>query len=170
MGVKPSSRWKGMFEPSKFNIQLNHIKEKKENNHEEIINLTEGDPVIFGHVNQNLSKYLVEAVNSGLHMYPDQTQLRKELVQSIHNFEKKYRNIEYNLDNIIIGPGVAGRFKTLHYSLLEQSDEMVIIEPAHYLLGPTSYWHYFESKVITSPSSEESAWEPDIDILRKKNY
>ena len=45
---------------------------------------------------------------------------------------------------------------------------MVILEPAHYFGGPTSYWHYFQANKVTSSCPEENNWEPDTDELRKK--
>jgi len=168
MVVKPSSRWKDLPEPTEFQIKSSFIKTKKKKAGEEIIDFTEGDPVIFGHINQSLSDRLVEAAEGGWHMYPEQSPWRDELRKAISSFERRYRNIEYDPNNIIIGPGVAGCFQILHYSLLEPGDEMVVIEPAHYLLGPTSYWHYFQSRVLTSPCSEEEGWEPVVEDLRSK--
>ena len=117
MGVRPSSRWKDLPEPSDFLKQLNLIQTKKKKSGQEFLDLSEGDPVIFGHVNQSLSKHLVDAATNGLHMYPEQTPWRTELCKAIYNFEKDHRGIKYDLDNTIIGPGVAGCFRTLHYSM-----------------------------------------------------
>ena len=168
MVVKPSSKWKNMPELSAFHKSLRSIRDEKMGSGEEILDLTEGDPVIFGHVNQPLSKYLVEAAEGGWHMYPEQSPWRDELRNAISSYEKRYRDIEYTPQNIIIGPGVAGCFQILHYSLFEPGDKMVVIEPAHYLLGPSSYWHYFKSEVVTSPCIEGEGWEPDVDKLRTR--
>ncbi len=168
MVVKPSSRWKDMPQPTEFQIKLSAIKAEKKKSGEKILDLTEGDPVIYGHTNQQLSEKLVEAAEGGWHMYPEQSPWRNELRKAISSYEKRYRDVEYEPENIIIGPGVAGCFHTLHYSLLESGDEVVVIEPAHYLLGPTSYWYYFQSKVLTSPCSEEEGWEPVVEDLRSK--
>ena len=101
MVVKPSLRWKDLVEPSKFQKNLVQLKKEKTDNSEEILDLTEGDPVIFGHTNQPLTKYLMEAANQGLHMYPEQTPLRTELPNAIHDFEKTYRDIEYDANQIL---------------------------------------------------------------------
>jgi len=166
--VKPSSRWKDMPKPTEFQRKLSVIKAEKKKSGKEILDLTEGDPVIFGHINQKLSENLVEAAEGGWHMYPEQSPWRYELRKAISEYEKRYRNIEFNPNEVIIGPGVAGCFQILHYSLLEPGDEMVVIEPVHYLLGPTSYWYYFQSRVLTSPCSEEEGWEPVVEDLRSK--
>lgn len=168
MVVKPSSRWKDMPQPTEFQRNLSAIKAEKKKSGEEILDLTEGDPVIFGHTNQQLSENLVEAAAGGWHMYPEQSPWRDNLRKAISSYEKRYRDVEYEPENIIIGPGVAGCFQTLHYSLLEPGDEVVVIEPAHYLLGPTSYWYYFQSRALTSPCSEEEDWEPVVEDLRSK--
>ena len=166
--VKPSSRWSGMKEPSSFQKSLSTILSEKKKKGINVIDLTEGDPVIFGHKNQELSKTLIEAAENGWHMYPEQTPYREELKKAISDFEKCYRNVEYNPEDTILGAGVANCFQILHYSLLEPGDEVVIVEPAHYVGGPTSYWHYFQAKAVTSPSLEEEEWEPNTDELRKK--
>jgi len=168
MVVKPSSRWKDMPKPTEFQRNLSAIKAEKKKSGEEILDLTEGDPVIFGHINQSLSDRLVEAAEGGWHMYPEQSPWRHKLRKAVSEYEKRYRNIEFDPNEVIIGPGVAGCFQILHYSLLEPGDEMVVIEPAHYLLGPTSYWYYFQSRVLTSPCSEEEGWEPVVEGLRSK--
>jgi len=157
-----------MPQPIAFQREINSIKAEKKKSGEEILDLTEGDPVIYGHVNQPLSDRLVEAADGGWHMYPEQSPWRDELRKAISNFEKRYRKIEYDPEDIIIGPGVAGCFQTLHYSLLEPGDEVVVIEPAHYMLGPTSYWYHFKSRVMTSPCSEDEGWEPVVEDLRPK--
>ena len=168
MVVKPSSRWGNLPKPSEFRHRLEKMQEEKKNAGTQILDLTEGDPVIYGHVNQSLSETLVEAAEGGWHMYPEQSPWRDELRKAISIYEKRYRNIKYDPEDVIIGPGVSGCFQILHYSLLESGDEMVVIEPAHYLLGPTSYWSYFQSRVLTSPCSEEEEWEPLVEELRSK--
>ena len=157
-----------MPEPSRFQLELRAVMADKKKAGVEVLDLTEGDPVIFGHTNQPLSDNLVEAAKGGWHMYPEQTPWRDELRKAISGFEKRYRKIEYDPEDVIVGPGVAGSFQTLHYSLLEPGDEMVVVEPAHYLMGPTSYWYYFQSKVATSPCSEEKGWDPIVEELPSK--
>ena len=127
MVVKPSSRWKGMPEPSRFSRELGAIRAEKKKAGVETLDLTEGDPVIFGHVNQPLSKVLVEAAEGGWHQYPEQTPWREELRKAISSFEKRYRGIMYDTEDIIIGSGVASCFQILHYSLLEPGDEIVVV-------------------------------------------
>ena len=168
MVLKPSSRWKDMPQPTKFQRKLNVIKSEKNKAGVKILDLTEGDPVIYDHINQPLSDSLVEAAEGGWHMYPEQSPWRDELRKEISNFEIRYRNIRYDPDDITIGPGVAGCFQILHYSLLEPGDEIIVIEPAHYLLGPTSYWYHFKSRALTSPCSEDEEWDPRIEELQPK--
>lgn len=150
----------------RYQQELLAIKQRKKNEGQPILDLTEGDPVIFGHINQPLSDKLVEAAEGDWHMYPDQSPWRDELRRSISGFEDRYRKVKYDPENVIIGPGVAGCFQILHYSFFEPRDEILVIEPAHYLLGPTSYMHYFQSRVLTSPCSELDGWEPDVAELR----
>jgi aspartate/methionine/tyrosine aminotransferase len=166
--VKPSSRWRNMPETSSFQKKLSKLIIKKKKNGDKVLDLTEGDPVIFGHTNQELSETLVEAARDGWHMYPEQTTYREDLKNSISRFEKHHRAVDYHPEDIILGAGVANCLQIVHSSLLQPEDEMVLIEPAHYFWNPTSYWHYFGAKPITSPSIEKNDWEPDTDKLRDR--
>jgi len=111
--VKASSRWKDIPTPTAFHRELSAIKAEKREAGMEILDLTEGDPVIYGHVNQPLSDRLVEAAEGGWHMYPEQSPWKDELRKAISIFEKNYRNINYDSEDIIIGPGVAGCFNNI---------------------------------------------------------
>jgi aspartate/methionine/tyrosine aminotransferase len=166
--VKPSSRWINMPETSVFQKNLSELIKKKQKKGVKVLELIEGDPVIFGHVNQKLSETLVEAARDGWHMYPEQTTFREDLKNAISRFEKQHRSVEYNPEDIILGSGVANCLQIIHYSLLQPEDEMVLVEPAHYYGSPTSYWYYFGAKAITSPSLEKYDWEPNLDTLRDR--
>jgi aspartate/methionine/tyrosine aminotransferase len=128
----------------------------------------EGDPVIFGHINQPLSDYLIEAAKKGLHMYGGMAGVKGPLTKSISNWEKRYRGNEYLPEDIVIGAGVSGCLAIIHDTLLDAGDEIVALAPAHYLGGPTGYFYKYGAKAVASPCVEEDGWQPDLDELRKK--
>jgi len=170
MVVKPAARWKKIPGPSPYGQAMDQAKAEAKQKGIEIIAFDEGDPVIFDHLNQDLNKHLHEAIDEGWHMYPYDflSDWRPELRRSIASFEEKHRNVKYIPEDIILGPGVAGCFNTLHYTLLEEGDEVVVVSPAHYSTGPSSYWYYFGAKSITTNAFEDKGWAPDFDDLRAK--
>lgn len=164
MVVKPSVRWKGLFEGEPFYKEMRAIIPELEKAGKKVIAVVGSDPPKFGHTNQSISDYLIEATKKGMHTYmgPRMNNLRT----AIANFEKKYRNIKYSPEDILVAPGVAGCFNVLHYTLLDPGDEIVTIEPVHYVCAPSKYFSIFQSKLVTSSSNEEKEWNPDIDGLR----
>ncbi len=170
MVVKPASRWKNLPGPSPHGQALTQAKAEAKNKGIELISFDEGDPVIFDHLNRELNQHLIDAINDGWYMYPYEilSDWRPELRRNIATFEEKHRGAKYVPEDIILGPGVAGCFNTLHYALLDAGDEVVVVSPAHYSTGPSSYWHQFDAKSVTSNAFEEEGWAPDIDDLRAK--
>ena len=75
--------------PSHFQRELRAVMVEKKKAGIEVLDLTEGDPVIYGHTNQSLSDALVEAAKGGWHMYPEQTPWRDELRKAVSGFEKR---------------------------------------------------------------------------------
>jgi len=174
MTIKTASRWNvktvGGYPVRAFEREL--IRSGKK-----VLNLTAGDPSVWGFINQPLSKHLVEAAEQGWHTYggrandlglgtspPLPTQLRNAIVA----FEKSERGNDFEPKNIFYGGGCAGAILMVHMALLEEGDEVVTFDPAHYLVGPTNYFPYFKSKVIPCRSIEEDDWRPDLDELREK--
>ena len=131
------------------------------------IALTHSDPPAYGHKNQEISKYLVEAAEKGLHMYPHAAEYG-ELKEAICNFEKKYRYVEYSPDDIILSGGVSGALQIVHYSVLDQGalDEVVVINPSHYAWTPRNVVEALDAKMIYVPQIEKEDWKPDLEALR----
>lgn len=94
--------------------------------------------------------------------------LENDVKDAIANFEKHNRRIDCNRENIILTGGVAPALCAVHYALLDKGDEVISFDPAHYLGFPTSYWTYFNAKVVACRSIEREGWIPDIDDLREK--
>lgn len=168
MGVKASSRWKGILGESTFSGRVKRARAEREKAGKKVFELYEGDPVLFGYSNQPLSNHLIQAVKEGWHMYPAMTPWRRRLRNAISTFEKRYRNVDYSPEDVILAPGVAGCYQVLHYTLFDAHDEILAIEPTHYLTGPTSYLYYFQSNVISCRSEKTKNWEPDLEELRGK--
>lgn len=101
-------------------------------------------------------------------MYPQSTSWEEELRTGIVEFEKRYRGADYSPDDVVIGPGVAGVLSVLHYAILEEGDEVISVDPSHYLTGPTIYWPYIGAKVVPCRTLEFENWKPDLDEMKKK--
>jgi aspartate/methionine/tyrosine aminotransferase len=132
----------------------------------DVIALVGSDPVMDGHTNKPLSKYLIDAARKGLCMYSGNTLWINRLRMAIADFEKKNMNVEYSPDDIFVAPGVAGCWNIVHYTLLDPGDEILTIEPTHYITAPSRYYSVFRAKCVISSSDEENDWEPDLDGLR----
>lgn len=172
--MKPASKWQKKTQKSH---SLRPIESKLRKEGKKLYNLTSGDPVVWGHSNQQLSKYLIEAAEQGYHSYggpansqglPATPPLPTQLINGIIGFEKKLRDVEYNPNDIVYGNGCASVIWVVHQALLEEGDEVLSFEPAHYFIGPTSYFPYLGAKVISCESNEEEGWKPELDQLRKK--
>lgn len=125
------------------------------------------DPPKYGFLNQEISQYLIDAAEKGVHGYDAPV---GELVNAICGWEKKYRNVEYVRDDIIPTQGVAGGWFLIHYSMLDPyaGDEVCVLEPAHYCWTPLPVLESFHARAIPVPCSEKEGWQPDVDTIRKK--
>lgn len=175
MPIQPSFKWKGKSEKEQDKLQL--VLTDLITKGEKILSLTVGDPPAWGFGNQSLSNHLSIAAEEGWHSYGGTTNeygiypnpsITSRLQTAIAGFEKRERNIEFDSNNIFPCGGCGGALTCLHYSILEDGDEIVVVEPSHYLGGPTSYFSYFNAKTIESRMIEEEKWEPDLEELRKK--
>jgi aspartate/methionine/tyrosine aminotransferase len=129
------------------------------------IALTHSDPPHYGHINQEISKYLVEAAEKGLHSYEAPV---NELKDAICGFEKKYRDVDYSPDDIITTGGVSGALMLIHYAILDPGafDEVVVINPTHYAWTPRDVVEALNGKMVFVPMIEEEGWQPDIEVLQ----
>jgi aspartate/methionine/tyrosine aminotransferase len=134
----------------------------------EIITIGGGDPIEYGFINKYASDALIQVSKKGLHMYSYWTNCLSDLKKAIVEFEKKYRNVDYSHEDIILTPGVAGAFQVIHYALLGAGDEIITFEPTHYLTGPTSYFYIFQSKVVAVCTLEVNDWKPNLEELRER--
>jgi aspartate/methionine/tyrosine aminotransferase len=170
LGVKPALRWgrapKALPEDQERNRKMMEVQRQCEKEGKPVINMWEGDPVIFGHTNPKLSKHLVEAAEKGLDMYLGVSGCLPELIKAISGFEKKYRGCEYSPEDIIVTQGVAGAFAIIHDALLDPGDVIIGPDPSHYVGLPTSYFYAYEARCIGFPCLEEDEWRPDLDKLR----
>jgi aspartate/methionine/tyrosine aminotransferase len=174
MVIKPASKWQIK---TGGGYALREVERELKRSGVKVYNLTSGDPPAWGHRNQELSKYLIEAAEKGYHTYGGYTNdaglsespsLQNQLQNAITEFEKRERGVNYDPKNVIYGGGVAGVILTIHQALLENGDEVISFEPAHYFIGPTSYFPYYGAKAVPCRSLEEENWSPDFNELRKK--
>lgn len=171
--LRNQMRWKiprEMEELGQFSAVEHYVstaKKLKETN-EDVLTFLGSDPAREGFINKPLSKALIEAANSTTEIYSSGTTLLKDLRESISTFEEEHRGVKCPPENTILGPGVAGCWNTIQYSMLAESDEVITFEPIHYLSGPAKYIHIFGSRVVTCRTFEDDRWRPDFDDLRKK--
>jgi aspartate/methionine/tyrosine aminotransferase len=174
--IKPSSRWEKTPRQSPQS-EITSVLRESEKKGKKVIDLMPGDPPAWGFYNQNLSKYLIEAANEGWHTYTgrrneqglkESPSIQSQLQDAISTFEKRERDIDFNPNKIFPCGGCAGALMCIHYSMLDEGDEVVILEPAHYLSGPTSYFPYLRAEIKQSLTVEENGWQPDLEDLRSK--
>ncbi|MFC1803073.1 aminotransferase class I/II-fold pyridoxal phosphate-dependent enzyme [Thermoproteota archaeon] len=174
MPIKPNPIWKDI---SVRESHLKSILKEMELNGRKILALTGGDPPRWGHINQPISKYLIEAAEEGWHTYRGQSNdkglgstptLHNQLQNAIMEHEKQWHSVEFKPENIFFAGGCAGSILMVHSALLEYGDEVITFEPSHYMDNPTSYFNLFKTKVVSCQQVEEMGWEPDINELRKK--
>lgn len=130
------------------------------------IYLTHSDPVAHGHMNQEISNYLIEAAEKGLHSYNTPSGDFKE---SVCKWEKTYRGSDYTPEDIIPSSGVAGALMIVHYSVLDQDaqDEVVVFNPSHYAWTPRDVIECLGARMVFVPMLESKGWKPDLDALSK---
>jgi aspartate/methionine/tyrosine aminotransferase len=173
--VKPAPVWDkvelGEEDPLRNNVRELSRSGKK------VLQITSGDPPAWGFSNQPLSKYLIEAAEQGWHTYSGKANeqglstsppLISQLQNAIAEFEKREHNLELKPNNIIVAGGAAGAILTVHMALLGNGDEVATFEPAHYLVGPSSYFSWLGAKAVPSRCIESEGWRPDFEELRKK--
>lgn len=165
MVFKPAKKFRNVPDPSSFVAQRNALIQKYERAGEPWFRVTGADLPLTGHRNRALTNSLVQVVQEGWDYYVSETNWVQEYLEAVCQFEKKHEGVTYSSEDVIAIPGVASGWQLLHNVLLEPNDEIVVIEPAHYLAGPCSYIWYLGAKVIQVPSIEENDWEPDLEKL-----
>ena len=170
MFPRPSARYRNLPEPCWMCWERSSkaILDELKRSGKKTYAITDSDPPFYGHANRSLSERLVETIKEGWDMYPSNSPWRDELSNAISEFEKKYRNVDYSPDDIVLTPGVGGAWCIIHYSFLEALDDVVVIEPAHYMWTPISYLPIFGTRVLSSPCDENKEWEPRVEHLREQ--
>jgi len=69
---------------------------------------------------------------------------------------------------VLITSGAANALFVLHFSLLDPGDEVLALDPSHYLGAPTSYWTCFEAEALPCPTKEELGWQAGPEDLRSR--
>jgi aspartate/methionine/tyrosine aminotransferase len=160
-----AKKFRNVPELSLFTAKRNALIQKYERAGKRWFRITGADMPLTGHRNHALTTSLIQVVQEGWDYYVSETNWIQEYLEAVCHFEKKHEGVAYSSDDVIAIPGVASGWQLLHNVLLEPNDEIVVIEPAHYLAGPCSYMWYLGAKVIQVPSIEENDWEPDLEKL-----
>jgi aspartate/methionine/tyrosine aminotransferase len=168
MVAKPSVRWKSVPGASEYAKMYKAVLRDLAQTEKRILALDEGDVVVFGHTNQSLSKFLIQAAREGWHMYPGMTGWSQRVKNAICEFQKHYNGVSYSPNDVVLCAGVAGCWTVMNYTLLDPGDELTVIEPAHFLWNVASYLYLFKAKAVPSRCIEAEDWEPDIEELRAR--
>lgn len=141
--------------------------EKLEAKDKKITYLNIGDPVRFDFaVPTHIKQALKDAVDEEANWYSSFQGL-PELREAITEKEKNVNRVEVSPENIIITQGISEGIQMLIASIIENNDdELLVPGPAYppYI----SYVKFFDGKPVTYKTSEDNAWQPDIDDLRSK--
>lgn len=143
-------------------------KREMEKTGKKMLDLRHGDPVLFGLVNEDLSRALLEVSQGNWDMYPQNSGWINNLKEAIANFEKRERRVDCLPEEVIIAPGVAGIFREISFSLLEEGNEVVAFNPSHFFTGPTSYWSYLGARLVSASTDPSQNFCPDLDGLRRR--
>lgn len=155
-----------MPSPSSFQGKLKAIIEDYEKKRIRWYRLLGADCPLTGHRNRSLQEILAEVVKQGWDYYPTETDCLYDFKEAATVFERRSHNVDYSPEDIVAVSGVASAWQLLHNVILESGDEIVVIEPAHYLTGPVLSAYYSGAKVIQVPMVEEEQWTLDLDMLR----
>jgi aspartate/methionine/tyrosine aminotransferase len=130
---------------------------------------------IDGFENKAATKHLIQVAEEKWDMYPGATvppgvgnDYRHRLRQAICDFLEKYTNVKFTPQHMFLGHAVSGCLWLLHTSLLSPGDEVLAVEPSHYILSYNSHVQMQQSKMVNIPSDPNNNWEINFDYLRKK--
>ena len=133
MFVKPSLRWENY--KTATNVYRPVVKEL-ERKGEKVLNVTAGDPVVHGFVNEPMNDYLIKALEDGWNMYSHSSPWLPRIKTAIADYERRTRDSNYEPENVLITSGAANALFVLHFSLLDPGDEVLALDPSHYLGAP----------------------------------
>jgi len=142
------------------------LAKKLEARGKKIIYLNIGDPVKFDFVvPPHIKQALKDAVEEGANWYSPFEGL-PELREAICDKEKKVNGVEISSENVLITQGISEGIQMLLASLIENGDELLVPGPAYppYI----SYVKFFGGNPVSYKTSEDNAWQPDIDDIRSK--
>jgi len=142
------------------------LAKKLEATGKKIIYLNIGDPVRFDFaVPRHIKQALKDAVEEGANWYSSFEGL-PELREAICEKEKKVNGVEISSENVLITQGISEGIQMLLASLIENGDELLVPGPAYppYI----SYVKFFGGKPVSYKTSEDNAWQPDIEDIRSK--
>ncbi len=100
---------------------------------DEVIALTIGEPM-FNTPNQ-VKEAAIFAINDDNTKYPSY-QGMLELRQSIISFEKKFQNIDYSIDEVLVTQGASGALFTALGAILNPDEEVIIFDPSYIAYYP----------------------------------
>lgn len=164
--MTPVKKFREMPETSAFDAKIKKVIADLERAGTKWYRIMGADVPLTGHRNYAATNTLIQVVKEGWDYYPGETNCRYDFKEAVTIFQKRHRNVDYCPEDIIPVPGVASGWQLIHNVILESGDEIVALEPAHYMWGPVSYMYYLGAKIVQVPTIEENGWEPDYEKLR----
>jgi alanine-synthesizing transaminase len=166
--IKPAKKYINEQEirKSTFQREVEQIANRFEKSNQKWYRVTGADVVLTGNKNHAMSNYLIDAVKQGWDCYPTETNWEMEYLDAVCYYENKFYRSGYSPEDLVAIPGAASAWQLLNNAILNPGDELVAIEPSHFMTGPSSYLWYLGARVVSVPSLEDKEWEPDLDKLR----
>ena len=100
---------------------------------DEVIALTIGEPMF--NTPSQVKEAAIFAINDDNTKYPSY-QGMLELRQSIISFEKKFQNIDYSIDEVLVTQGASGALFTALGAILNPDEEVIIFDPSYIAYYP----------------------------------
>ena len=143
-------------------IEISDLAKKLKSEGKDIISFSAGEPDFDTPV--VVKQEAIKAVNDGFTKYTAVDGI-VELKQSIIGSLKKYNNISYELDEIIINNGAKQSLFNAFSALLDEGDEVII--PAPYWVSYPELVKLCGAKPVILHTSFEDKFKVDVDELSK---
>jgi aspartate/methionine/tyrosine aminotransferase len=128
-----------------------------------------------GCMNKTATDHLIQAAREEWGAYPltsaplgvKKTAI-STLKESVTDFLMKTHDMDATAENTMIGQSTSGCFMILNLALVSPGDEIITVEPAHYVFQELIGVLMAEGDVRTVSSDPNDNWEPNFEELRKK--
>ncbi len=156
-----------MDERAKRSSEQFAILRELEKKNSSFIPMMNGDPRIYGLVNEELVEVLREVIQKAPFMYPNASGLPGQFKEIIAKFEDGRRGVKYEAQGIIPTTGVASALYLIQSAVLRPGDEVALFSPNHYFFGPADQVEFLGASLRSIETFEEDGWLPRPENLRR---